>query len=98
MKFRFEPGERVRLLDKTCGPVQGLRNTLTSSFQQHEQLIPKFGIIESIKDRHDKYGPHYQLIPEHYDPKVFNYRVIMFYESDLAKIVNDWVDEDLFVI
>jgi hypothetical protein len=95
---KFEKGEKVRLLDKTCGPIKGLKNTLNPDFRKFEELIPSFGTITSEVKNSYNYGPHYKVTPDPYDSKVHKHKNMMFYESDLARVGIDWIEDDLFVI
>lgn len=96
--MKFKAGDRVKLLDKTCGPIKGLRDTLTLTYRDRSDLIPRFGIVVNLELDHYKYHTFYRVQPENYDSKIFRHKNLMFFEEDLEKINDDWFEDELFVI
>lgn len=93
-------GDRVQLLDKTCGPIKGLRECLNRGFKEHDDLIPNFGtIIKCVDERSSpKWGAHYLVKLDHYDSKIHRHKNCMFYKDDLIIPLAEWIEDDLFTI
>jgi hypothetical protein len=95
--MKFKVGDKVKILDKTCGPIKGLRYCLNRSYEGVEELIPMFGTIKSNQMSH-KYGDHYKVEVDNYDHKIYKHKEFMFYEDDLILLSHDWFEDVLFVI
>lgn len=95
--MRFKTGDRVKLLDKTCGPISGLRYCLNRTYEEAYELIPMFGVIKST-DHNIKWGDHYKVEVDNYNPKVHRHREFMFCEDDLVLKHHEWFEDELFVI
>ena len=96
--MKFKAGDRVRILDKTCGPINGLKDVLTLTYRDRSDLIPRFGTVVDFEENHYKYYAFYRVTPDNYKSNVFRHKNLMFYEEDLEKINNDWFEDELFVI
>jgi hypothetical protein len=95
---KFKKGDKVRLLDKTCGPIHGLRYCLKRDYEEADELIPRFGTIKRIVRDDFKWGTHYKVEPEFYNAGALRHREFMFYEDDLALRHHEWFEDELFVI
>ena len=97
-KMMFQKGERVKLLDKTCGNIKGLRNTLTREYMDQLELIPKYGVVVSF-EKSFNYGWYYNVQVDNYRSGIFRHKNLMFYEDDLIRDLNTkWLEDDLFTI
>jgi len=96
--MKFKVGQRVALLDKTCGPIHGVKNLLYKRYRDRKELIPRYGIIVSRDKDHVKWGAHYKVIVDDYYDEYHRHKTVMFYEDDLAFEHSKWLEEDLFVL
>jgi hypothetical protein len=96
--MKFKVGDKVRLLDKTCGPIHGLRRCLTKKYENSDGFIPMFGTIKSAGKSSHQYGDHYKVQVDNYDHNIYRHREFMFYEDDLILLLQDWFEDELFVI
>lgn len=94
---KFKNGDRVKLLDKSCGQVLGLDRMLEPQWIG-KMPNPSSGIVTNYDEDHFSFGEIYTVLVDDYDESTHRFRQYSFKECDLMK-EDEWgIDEELFII
>lgn len=92
---KFEDGDRVKFLDKSCGQVIGLDQMLYKRWRG-KMPVPSSGTVTNYIANHESFGAMYSVEVDNYDESIHTFRVYSFREYDLV-MEDDWdISEDLF--
>lgn len=96
---KFNDGERVVLLSKSCGEILTLNSMLKDSYigKAHP---PTRGEVTSYTQDHHIFGDYYTVLIDHYDERFHKFRQCCFKEFDLMGETDFmWdISDDLFFI
>ena len=94
---KFKDGDRVKLLDKSCGQLLGLDRMLEPQWVG-KIPNPSSGIVVDYYENHLNYGKSYSVLVDNYNESTHRFRQYSFKECDLMK-EDEWgIDEELFII
>ena len=96
---KFKKGDRVIILDKSCGDVVGLDKMLRARYTGRLEP-PSKGTVIFFTRHHKIFGDFYTVEIDNYDSEIHKYREYCFKECDLELELNTrWdINEDLFEI
>jgi hypothetical protein len=101
---KFKNGDRVKLLDKSCGQILGLDRMLKPHLVG-KIPNPSSGIVTNYDEDHFSFGRMYTVLVDDYDELTHRFRMYSFKEHDLMK-EDEWgisgelfeLSEELFII
>ena len=92
---KFEDGDRVKFLGKSCGQIRGLDNMLMDRWKG-KIPNPSSGTIINFIPNHENFGAMYSVEVDDYDPSIHTFRKYSFKEFDLVREDSWGLSEDLF--
>lgn len=92
---KFEDGDRVKFLSKSCGQVRGLHKMLEDRWYG-KMDVPSNGTIINYLPNHESFGSVYSVEVDNYDASIHRFRIYSFKEFDLVREDAWGLSEDLF--